>query len=87
MDVDGCGWVASCTPVWGFSGDLFKNVQNLPKSSKLRQNSVLGWMWMDVDGYCEDVGWMWMDVDGLEEDWRRGKGRFGYFVFFHKIRP
>ena len=39
MDVDGCGWPVA--PQYGDSvATSLKNVQNLPKSSKLRQNSV-----------------------------------------------
>ena len=44
MDVDGCGWMwmASCAPVRGFSGDLFKKRPKFAKiveiASKLRQN-------------------------------------------------
>ena len=55
MDVDGCGWPVA--PQYGDSvATSLKNVQNLPKSSKLRQNSVLGGICMDVDG-C-----MWMYI-------------------------
>ena len=47
MDMD--GW-----PVAPQYGDpvatTLKNVQNLPESSKLRQNNVLGGICMDVDG-------------------------------------
>ena len=72
MDGDGCGWMASCAPVWGFSGDLFKKRPKFAKIVEIASKQRFGW---NMDG----CGWMYVDVymnaDGLEEDWSPGKGR------------